>query len=99
MGLIIPLARAKAFLAWVSKFPLVGLKIPVTRSQNSLIWVSKIPSFGQLYPVYREIKMVLLCWPELMSVQFAADIFAEWGKIAAKMKSALGSPRILVLLS
>ena len=32
--------------------------------------------------------MVLLCWPELMLVQFAADIFAECGKIASKMKSA-----------
>ena len=92
MGLIIPLARAKAFLAWVSKFPLVGLKIPVTRSQNSLLWVSKIPSFGQLYPVYREIKMVLLCWPELMSVQFAADIFAKCCTIASKTKFAPPPP-------
>ena len=46
MGLIIPLAEAKAFLAWVSKFPLVGLKNHWIGSQNSRSWVSKFPSFG-----------------------------------------------------
>ena len=46
---------------------------------------------GNFYPVYREIKMALLCWPELMSVQFATDIFAECGKIAPKLKFDLGS--------
>ena len=34
--------------------------------------------------------MALLCWPELMSVQFAADIFAEYGIIASKTKFAPG---------
>ena len=96
MGLIIPLDRAMAFLAWVSKFPSVGLKIPDTRSQKSLLWVSKFPSFGQLYPVYREIKMVLLCWPELMSVQFTSDIFAEHGATAAKTKFAPGPCGVLI---
>ena len=50
MGLIIPLVRAKAFLAWVSKFPHMGLKIPLSGSQKSLDRVSKFPPVGLKNP-------------------------------------------------